>query len=100
MNDRSIKEETINHCFAAQNIALGAREKELGACVIKSIDKTALRGLLNISESLDILLVIAIGKPTENVKIEAVKNNDIGYWRDNQQVFHVPKRSIDEIIIK
>lgn len=27
LNDRSIKEETINHCFAAQNIALGAPKK-------------------------------------------------------------------------
>lgn len=100
LNDSSIKKETIDHGFAAQNIVLGAREKGLGACVIKSIDQEALSDVMNIPENLDILLVIAIGKPAERVKIEPVKNNDIRYWRDNQQVFHVPKRSLDEILIK
>ncbi len=88
-----------DHGIAAQSILLGAVEKNLGGCIIASIERDALRKLLNIPPNLDILLTVALGKPVETVKIEEVKNGDIKYWRDSSGVHHVPKRSLDEIII-
>lgn len=46
------------------------------------------------------LLILAIGKPIENVVIDVIKDNDVKYWRDNNKTHHVPKRSLKEIIIK
>ena len=87
--------------IATQNILLGATARGLGGCRIASISPK-LCGLLNIPEHLRILMVIALGKPKETVCIEEANSPDgnIKYWRDNEQIHHVPKRSLNEIIIK
>ena len=68
--------------------------------MIGSIDKDGLRKALNITERYEILLVIALGKPKEKVVIDEVgEDGDIKYWRDENDVHHVPKRTLDEIIL-
>ena len=90
-----------DHGIAAQTILLGAVEQGLGGCMIASVNRKGLMAALNIPEHLEILLVIAVGKPLEEVRIEAVgPGGDIKYWRDDKGVHHVPKRSLEEIIIE
>lgn len=86
--------------ICAQTILLGAAEKDLGGCMIGSIQRERLRLQFSIADYLEILLVLAIGKPVEKVVIEPVKNGDIRYWRDPNQVHHVPKRTLREILFK
>jgi nitroreductase len=89
-----------DHGIAAQSILLGATEKGLGGCIIGSVQKNELSRELNISKQFEILLVIALGKPVEQVVIEPVgEDGNIKYWRDAQGIHHVPKRSLDEIIL-
>ena len=89
-----------DHGIAAQSILLGATEKGLGGCIIGSVRKGELSQALAIPADYEILLVIALGKPRETVVLEAVgSGGDIKYWRDEQGVHHVPKRSLDEIIV-
>ena len=85
--------------LAAQNILLGAVEKGLGGCIIASVKRPQLAAILNLPSHLTITLVIALGKPKEEVVIDPIKDNDIKYWRDEDHVHHVPKRSLEEIII-
>ena len=86
--------------IAAQTILLGATEMELGGCMIGNIKQAQLQEVLNIPDNLEIVLVIALGKPKETVVIEEIKSNgDIKYWRDEQQVHHVPKRQLQDIVI-
>ncbi len=86
--------------IAAQSILLGATEKGLGGCMIANIDRKGLRQSLNISDRFKILLVIAIGKPKEEVVIDPVgPDGDVSYFRDENMVHHVPKRALDDIII-
>jgi nitroreductase len=86
--------------IAAQSILLGATEKGLGGCMIANIRKEGLRKALNIPERYEILLVLALGKPKEEVVLETVgASGDTKYWRDSEEVHHVPKRPLDEIII-
>ncbi len=89
-----------DHGIAAQSILLGAREKGLGGCIIGSVRKDELSQALAIPAEYEILLVIALGKPKETVVLEDMaQGGDIRYWRDDQGVHHVPKRSLGEIII-
>ncbi len=86
--------------IAAQSILLGAREKGLAGCMIASIKRQKLRDILNIDPRFKIPLVIAIGKPKEEIVIEDVgSDNGIRYWRDSKGVHHVPKRKLKDIII-
>ncbi len=86
--------------IAAQSIMLGAAEKGLGGCMIGSVSRQKLREALDISERFKILLVLALGKPKEEVVIDPVgPDGSIKYWRDGEGVHHVPKRSLDELIV-
>ncbi len=90
-----------DHGIAAQSILLGAVEMGLGGCLIGSINKPQLQAAMNIPEQYEIMLVIALGKPKEEVIIEEIENGqDIKYWRDENQLHHVPKRKLKDIIIQ
>jgi nitroreductase len=101
LGDTSISESAgCDHGIAAQTILLGAREKGLAGCMLGSIDRNALRDSLNIPSQLKILLVLAIGKPREQVVLEIIgSDNSIRYWRDNEGIHHVPKRKLEDIIV-
>jgi nitroreductase len=101
LGDKKIKQSFgCDHGIAVQSILLGAVEKGLGGCIIATIQKPALTQALTIPEHLEILLILALGKPKETVVIEPVgPQGDIKYWRDAKGVHHVPKRSLDELIV-
>ncbi|HKJ40907.1 MAG TPA: hypothetical protein VKA27_02390 [Sunxiuqinia sp.] len=44
--------------------------------------------------------VLALGKSAEKVVLEEMENGDYKYWRDENDEHHVPKRSLDDLILK
>jgi nitroreductase len=101
LGDRSVSDVFgIDHGIAAQSIMLGATEAGLGGCIIASIKREELINELSIPDNLEVLLILALGKPVENVIIEEIKNSDVKYWRDSDKNHHVPKRSLNELIVK
>jgi nitroreductase len=101
LGDTSISDSFgVDHGIAAQSIMLGATEEGLGGCMIGSIKKDGLRTELSIPEKYEILLILALGKPVEVVVVEKIKDDNVKYWRDEKNVHHVPKRELDELIIK
>jgi nitroreductase len=100
LGDKEITESfNVDHGIAAQSIMLGATEAGLGGCMIASVKREALRNELHIPGNLEILLVLALGKPVEKVVIDEVAGDDIKYWRDMMDVHHVPKRRLDDLIM-
>ncbi len=86
--------------IAAQTILLAAVEKGYGGCMIYSVKRNDLADALNIPTYLDIVLVIALGVPVEQVVLDNLQSKgDIKYWRDENQVHHVPKRELKDIVI-
>ena len=90
----------VDHGIAAQSIMLGAAEQGLGGCMLASVRRDELREALDIPGQYEILLVLALGKPKEEVVMETLESDgDFRYWRDEKQVHHVPKRRLEDIII-
>ena len=95
-----IKDFSADPGIAMQTILLGAVEKGLGGCMFGSVKRSLLAENLDIHERYQILFVIALGKPKEHVILEEITGDDIKYWRDDNLNHHVPKRTMDELILK
>jgi nitroreductase len=89
-----------DHGIAAQSILLGAVERGLGGCMFGNVARDQLRQSLGIDQRYEILMVIAIGKPKEEVRLVPLgPGRDVKYFRDDAGVHYVPKRSLDEIVL-
>ncbi|MEF2781659.1 nitroreductase family protein [Erysipelotrichaceae bacterium HCN-30851] len=86
--------------IVAQTMLLRAVENKLGGCMIGNFNPKDLSKVLQLDEYLMPHLILAIGKPDETIILEDAKpGQNISYYRDEDDVHHVPKRSLDELII-
>ena len=101
LGDKTIRENFgCDHGIAAQSILLGATEKGVGGCIVGNVKRDDLRQALSIPDDLEILLVLAIGKPKETSVIEASGvDGSVKTYVDARGVRHVPKRAMTEIIV-
>ena len=84
----------------AQTMLLAATEMGLGGCMIGNYDAGQVREALEMPEHLMPVLIVAIGKPDETIVLTDVKEDgDINYYRDENDVHYVPKRSLEDLII-
>lgn len=101
LGDREVSSDFgVDHGIAAQTIKLGATEMGLGGCIVGSVKRRELSLALGLPERFEILLAIALGAPREEVVLERVgSDGDTTYWRDDQEIHHVPKRPLVELIV-
>jgi len=100
LGDKNIRKSFgVDHGIMAQSILLGATEKGLGGCMLGAVDRNLLKNNLDIKKDYEILLVIALGKPSEKVILEDAVDGNITYYRDSRDNHHVPKRPVDELIV-
>ena len=89
-----------DHGIAAQSIMLGAVERGLGGCMFGNIDREQLRQTLGLEERYEIMMVLALGKPKEDVRLVPLPpDGDIKYYRDAAGVHYVPKRELDDLVL-
>lgn len=93
------KKYGIDVGIAAQSILLTAVEKGFGGCMLGAIKRDVIREAFSIEEKYDIPLVIALGKPAEKVVVEDIELENTRYYRDADDIHHVPKRKVEELII-
>ncbi len=88
-----------DHGIVAQTMLLGARTMGLGGLMFGAINIKKLKTDLEIADHLDVKLVVALGKPIEEICIDDLGDDgSIKYWRDENQVHHVPKRKLSDLI--
>lgn len=86
--------------IAAQSMLLGARERGLAGCLFGGIRRDGLRNAIPIPHHWTVVLTLAIGKPIGIVQVDPLPpEGDIRYWRDEQGTHHVPKRSLEDLIV-
>ena len=90
----------IDAGIAAQTIMLAARTMGLGGCMIRSFDPGINDGLGLSGKGYECLVLLALGSPAEDVVLEpAGGEHGVAYWREPDGSHHVPKRSVDELLI-
>jgi len=85
--------------IAAAYITLAAAEKGLGCCMIGNYSAVGVKEVMNLPEHLTPVLVIAVGKPMEEVVLVEPVEGSITYYRNEENVHYVPKRTIEEIVV-
>lgn len=86
--------------IAAQSITLGAAEQGLGCCMILSFNKKELCAALALPEGMQPELMIAVGKPGEEVLLDDLpKSGDTAYWEDDARRHYVPKRALEDLLV-
>ena len=96
----SEKEAQFDLGTATQNLLLGAMEKGIGGCRIGAFSPK-LADHYVMPNHLELSLVLALGYPQETVVLsDLVKENDIKYFRDDEDAHIVPKRALSDIIVE
>ena len=86
--------------IAAQTILLAATEQGLGGCMIGNFNKRRLREALEPREDLNPVLILAIGKPVEDIEIVDIgEDGNTTYYRDENNRHYVPKRALEDILV-
>ncbi len=103
LGDTSIKQGEdflVESGAAITTIMLAATEMGLSSCWLGAIDRRMIKEELNLSDNLYVSYLLAIGYGAQESKTYTIKDNDVKYYEDENGKIHVPKRSLDEIIIK
>lgn len=92
---------SIDLGIAAQTILLAAAEQGISGCMFGSIRREEMKRILPVPEGYEILIVIALGYSGEEIRLEPVaEDGDTRYWRTPDGVHHVPKRSLEDCLIR
>ncbi len=87
--------------IAAQTMLLGAAEKGLGGCIIRTVNQYEVARYYQLPENLEVILVLALGEAAQTVKLETEdKAGNMAYWMDEDGTHHVPKRNLKDLIYK
>ena len=87
--------------IVAQTMLLAAAERGLGGCMIGNYNADSVKKELHLAENLAPVLIVAFGKPAEKIVIKEIEEGEnIAYYRDENDVHYVPKRKLEDIIIK
>lgn len=83
--------------LASENIVIAAEGEGIGSCILCNINKNKIRQILKIPEKIIIDSIIALGYKDEKSVVEDFKEN-VEYWRDENNIMHVPKRKLEDIM--
>ncbi len=91
------------HLYADAGAAIHAMQlaawgRGLGCCWIGSVDKKAVEPMLPIPEGMELMYVLAVGRPAEKPCGEDVPaGSPLAYYLDGDGTLHVPKLSRDAV---
>ena len=86
--------------IVAQTMLLAAVEQGLGGCMIGNFQAGEVMEVLGLPEEIRPLLIVAFGKPAEEIHlVDVPEDGNTNYYRDENDVHYVPKRTLaDELL--
>ena len=97
VTDVNNKYYTRDVSLATENIILAAEEENIGSCILCNIKREEIRDILKIPKNIEVDSVIALGYKAEQPVVEDLKES-VKYWRDKNEILHVPKRKLENVI--
>jgi nitroreductase len=82
---------------AMENMILAAWNEGVGSCWIWSVDRDKVKPLFDIPDDYHIFSVLAMGYPAEQPVTEVLTESN-HYWLDENNILHVPKRRLSQIL--
>ena len=67
--------------------------------MIGNFNAGTLHDAIGLAEPIKPLLVVAVGKPDEEIILTDVKDGKTGYYRDEKDRHYVPKRAVEDLIL-
>lgn len=86
--------------IAAQTIQLAATEQGYAVCMLGAIDRAVVHKALGLPADLEVQLLVAVGRQGEAIVLEELPpDGNTVYWRTADGVHHVPKRSLEQVLV-
>ncbi len=81
-------------------LSLLAREAGFGTCILSAFSQKEIKEMLKLEDDFQILSILAIGSPKEEVIVVDLENPDdsVAYYRDEEGKHYVPKRKAEELV--
>jgi len=96
----SKQDAAVDIGISGMTIQLTATHMGYSTCMLGAINRPEIKKALSIPDPYEVKLMIAIGKSAETVVIDDVHEGEsLTYYRDEKDVHHVPKLSLDDVII-
>lgn len=101
------KDFGIDAGIALQSIMLGAAFQNLAGCAFASWDDKTVRKYVKLSDDHEIVLLVAIGKPSQEILLEELAPGNENptqqttkYFLDESEKHHVPKLALADILLE
>lgn len=101
--DRNIKANSsfdVEAGAAITSMMLAAVEEGLASCWLGAINRKAIKEIIYNSDDMELLFLLALGYPAQKSVAVEIKNGDTKYYMGDDNILRVPKRSLEEVIIK
>ena len=90
----------VNVGLALGSLTAAAWAHGVGSCIMGAIDRPALTKLLALPDGVRLCYMVALGYPTHASKLVEMQDGSFKYYLDENRGYCVPKRSMDEVLLK
>ena len=86
--------------LALGSLTAAAWAHGVGSCIMGAINRPALTELLALPEGMRLCYMVALGYPTHESHLVSMQDGDVRYYLDDNRDFCVPKRGMEEVLLK
>lgn len=86
--------------LALGSLTAAAWAHGVGSCIMGAINRPALAELLALPEGVRLCYMVALGYPTHESHLVPMQDGDVKYYLDDNRDFCVPKRGMEEVLLK
>lgn len=86
--------------LALGSLTAAAWAHGVGSCIMGAINRPALTELLALPEGVRLCYMVALGYPTHKSHLVSMQDGDVEYYLDDNRDFCVPKRGMEEVLLK